>query len=66
MPNEFTPERIEHAAQIYHSNNDAGAALGISPGSFGRLCRKYGVLTPQQRREQARQRARQRRVQRDE
>ena len=42
-------DRIERAARIYASNQDAGLALGIAPGSFGRLCRHYGVETPQTR-----------------
>lgn len=42
-------ERIERAARIYASNQDAGLALGIAPGSFGRLCRRYGVETPKAR-----------------
>lgn len=44
-------ERIERAARIYKSNQDAGRALGIRPGSFGRLCRKYGIDTPGERRQ---------------
>ena len=43
-------ERIERAARIYASNQDAGLALGIAAGSFGRLCRYYGIETPQARR----------------
>lgn len=43
-------ERIERAARIYASNRDAGMALGIAPGSFGRLCRHYDIPTPQDRR----------------
>lgn len=43
-------QRIERAARIYKNNRDAGIALGISPGAFGRLCRHYGVQTPQARR----------------
>ena len=43
-------ERIERAARIYASNTDAGLALGIAPGSFGRLCRHYGIDTPKNRR----------------
>lgn len=46
----FTREELERAARIYHSNKDAGQALGMAGGSFGRLCRKLGVLTPQARR----------------
>ena len=45
-------ERIERAARIYTSNRDAGMALGIAPGSFGRLCRHYDIQTPQARRRQ--------------
>jgi hypothetical protein len=47
---QFDRERIERAARIYASNRDAGLALGIAPGSFGRLCRRYGIETPQARR----------------
>ena len=43
-------ERIERAARIYTCNADASLALGIAPGSFGRLCRRYGIETPQARR----------------
>ncbi len=48
-------ERIERAARIYASNQDAGLALGIAPGSFGRLCRRYGVETPKARRQRQRE-----------
>ncbi len=47
---QFDRERIERAARVYASNRDAGQALGIAPGSFGRLCRRYGIETPQARR----------------
>ncbi|MCC7263986.1 MAG: hypothetical protein IT369_15850 [Candidatus Latescibacteria bacterium] len=39
-------ERIERVARIYGSNKAAGAALGITPSSFARLCRRYGIQTP--------------------
>ena len=42
-------EQIERAARMYHTNKDAGAALGIAGGTFARLCRHYGILTPVQR-----------------
>ncbi|MFH1568685.1 MAG: hypothetical protein ABIL09_11870 [Gemmatimonadota bacterium] len=48
---QFDRERVERAARIYGSNRDAGLALGIAPGSFGRLCRRYGIETPQARRQ---------------
>lgn len=48
-------DRIERAARIYSSNDDAGRAMGITPGSFGRLCRRYGIETPQARRRRRRQ-----------
>ena len=47
---QFDRERIARAARIYASNRDAGLALGIAAGSFGRLCRRYGIETPQARR----------------
>ena len=55
-PTAYPPERIEKVARMYKSNNDAGAALGIAPASFSRLCRRYGIQTPRQRRD-ARRRA---------
>ena len=50
----FDRERIERVARIYSSNQDAGLALGIAPGSFGRLCRRYGIETPPARRRRRR------------
>ena len=46
----FTREELERAARIYHSNKDAGQALGIAAQSFSRLCRRFGIETPQARR----------------
>ena len=43
-------ERIERAARLYASNQDASRALGIAAGTFGRLCRQYGIETPHARR----------------
>ena len=43
-------DRIERVARIYASNKEASQALGIEPGSFGRLCREYGIETPYMRR----------------
>ena len=42
-------QRIERAASIYATTKDAAAAIGIHPASFRRLCRKYDIPTPQQR-----------------
>ena len=47
-------DRIERAARMYASNHDAGSALGIAPGSFSRLCRRYGIETPQARKRRQR------------
>ena len=47
-------ERIERAARIYSSNKDASKALGIAAGTFGRLCRQYGIETPHARRHRPR------------
>lgn len=43
-------ERIERAASLCASNQDASRALGIAAGTFGRLCRQYGIETPHARR----------------
>lgn len=43
-------DRVELVARIYSSNREAGMALGIAASSFSRLCRHYGIDTPQQRR----------------
>ena len=55
------PERIERAARIYASNQEASEALGIAPGSFSRLCRLYGIETPYARRRRRRLEFRRRR-----
>ena len=54
------PERIERAARIYASNQEASQALGIAPGSFSRLCRAYAVETPYARKRRRRQECRHR------
>lgn len=43
-------EEVERAAGLYKTNQDAGNALGITPGAFSRLCKKYGIETPFARR----------------
>lgn len=40
------PQRVARVARIYANNKAAGAALGITPSSFARLCRRYGIETP--------------------
>ncbi|MEE3259821.1 MAG: hypothetical protein VX293_11480 [Candidatus Latescibacterota bacterium] len=50
----IAPDRIERAARIYGSNQDASRALGIAAGTFGRLCRQYGIETPYARRHRRR------------
>lgn len=47
-------ERIERVARIYANNQDASRALGIASGTFGRLCRQYGIETPYARRNKRR------------
>ncbi|MEW6751189.1 MAG: hypothetical protein AB1505_09450 [Candidatus Latescibacterota bacterium] len=60
------PERIERAARVYGSNQEASCALGIAPGSFSRLCRLYAIETPharhRRRREECSRRHRLRRI----
>jgi len=51
-------EWTQRAARVYNSNADACRALGIAGGTFGRLCRQYGIETPFARQRDARSRAR--------
>jgi hypothetical protein len=46
---EFDHDRLDRCARMYPDNVSAGVALGIHASSFGRLCRKFGVETPDQR-----------------
>ncbi len=55
-------ERIERAARIYASNEDASRALGIAGGSFSRLCRLYRIETPYARKRRRWKEARQTRL----
>ena len=57
MERGISRDRIERAARIYKSNQDASRALGIDMRSFSRLCRKYGIATPYVRRHQWRRNA---------
>lgn len=42
-------ERVARAARLYATSVDASKALGITTVSFCRLCRRYGIETPQAR-----------------
>ena len=55
MAESISRARVERIARICNDNYNAGVALGITPGSFGRLCRRYGIETPQARRRRRRQ-----------
>jgi hypothetical protein len=52
--------RIERAARIYASNEEASRAIGIAAGSFSRLCRLYDIETPYARKRRRWSEARQR------
>ena len=41
---------LERVCRVYKSNKDAAAALGVNYGSFARICKSRGVLTPPQKR----------------
>jgi transposase-like protein len=43
-------QRVERVARLYASSKDASQALGILLGSFGRICRRYGIESPHARR----------------
>lgn len=47
----ISKERIQRAARMYSSNIAASQALGITPETFGRLCRHYDIRTPIERRQ---------------
>ena len=49
MERGFTQEQVERVARMYHSVNDASRAMGITPRSFSRLCRKFDIETPWKR-----------------
>ena len=51
-------EQIERAARLYKSNKDASLALGITLQAFGRICKRYGIETPYERRRTSRRRMR--------
>ena len=42
----FPKEQIERVARMYKCNQDASRALGITIRSFSRLCRKYEIESP--------------------
>ncbi|HCL31664.1 MAG TPA: hypothetical protein DIC52_24945 [Candidatus Latescibacteria bacterium] len=50
----YTKEQVERVARMYHSVSDASRAMGITPRSFSRLCRKYDIDTPWQRKRRSR------------
>ena len=50
MNDRHPKDQIERLARIYKHNEDAAAAIGITPKSFSRLCRRYGIETPYARR----------------
>lgn len=55
--NRIPQDWIERAARVYASNQEASRALGIAGGTFGRLCRLYGIETPFARGRRCRQQA---------
>ena len=57
MDKHITREDVERVARIYKTNKDAGAAMGIVPASFSRLCRQYGIESPYARKERQRREA---------
>ena len=50
----FNREQVERVARMYHRVSDASRAMGITPRSFSRLCRKYDIDTPWQRKRRSR------------
>ena len=52
--NRVTEEELQRVTRLYKSNKEASIALGIHSGTFSRLCRQHGILTPYVRKQQAR------------
>jgi len=51
---DYSRARIEKAARVYRTTQDAARALGIHADSFNRLCAQYGIETPNQRKKRKR------------
>jgi hypothetical protein len=49
MSRGFSKGQIERVARMYRCNGDASLALGITIRSFSRLCRKYEIESPYNR-----------------
>ena len=47
---QFDRDRVARAARIYHSDHYAAEAMGISTERVRRLCCRFGLETPNQRR----------------
>jgi len=43
---QYNKKQIERAARIYHTNTDAGISLGCRGGTFKKLCEKYDIESP--------------------
>ena len=47
-------DSIKRVARMSASNKDAAAALGISDGAFGRICKQHGIESPSDRKKKER------------
>jgi len=56
----FSKDQIERVARMYKCNQDASRALGITIRSFSRLCRKYEIESPFDRKRRVTSRFRER------
>ena len=48
---EVTRAQLERAVRMYRTNKDAFEALGVCDKTFVRLCRRYSIETPAERKE---------------
>jgi hypothetical protein len=48
--NGIPKEHVERVARMYHRNNYACSALGVTLRSFSRLCKRFEIETPYARR----------------
>lgn len=57
MKNKITHDRLERVSRIYNTAADAALALGISPQTYSRLCKKHAIETPAQRKQRRKKEA---------
>jgi hypothetical protein len=42
-------EQVERCSRMYKTNKFAADAMGVSTGSFSRMCKRYSIESPNQK-----------------